>query len=149
MFGRKRIEQLTKELTVSRLMFSQLLTQYGEQMNEIESIKASNSLARGRVVTLEQDLAKKAAEIEELKEKLKFSNSREVKKYITDDTPKFENSMTTIEFLTRKVIEHEKRNKNITDRCIKLDMRLINIKEELADANKKIKELESKDTKEV
>ena len=149
MFGRKRIEQLTKELTVSRLMFSQLLTQYGEQMNEIESIKASNSLARGRVVTLEQDLAEKAAEIEELKEKLKFSNSREVKKYITDDTPKFENSMTTIEFLTRKVIEHEKRNKNITDRCIKLDMRLINIKEELADANKKIKELESKDTKEV
>ena len=130
-------------------MFSQLLTQYGEQMNEIESIKASNSLARGRVVTLEQDLAEKAAEIEELKEKLKFSNSREVKKYITDDTPKFENSMTTIEFLTRKVIEHEKRNKNITDRCIKLDMRLINIKEELADANKKIKELESKDTKEV
>ena len=97
---------------------------------------------RRRIALLEL-LAKKDAEIEELKEKLKFSNSREVKKYITDDMPKFENSITTIEFLTRKVIEHEKRNKNITDRCIELDMRLINIKEELADANKKIKELGS------
>ena len=79
MFGRKRIEQLTKELTVSRLMFSQLLTLYEEQLNKIESIKASNSLARGRVVVLEHDLAKKDAEIEELKQKIKDLESMRVK----------------------------------------------------------------------
>ena len=71
MFGRKRIKELTRSLTVSRMMFSSLLVQYGDQMDEIKSIKASYDLQKGWVTNAKHDLAKKDVEIEELKKKIK------------------------------------------------------------------------------
>jgi chromosome segregation ATPase len=138
MFGRKRIKELERSLFVSRTMFSNLFETYGKAELELGQVRTSKDLARTRIVILEHDLAKRDSEIKELKDKLKALNGH------ADDMPKFANATTTVEFLTRKVIEHEKRNKTITDRCIKLDMRLISIKEELADAKAKIKELETK-----
>lgn len=138
MFGRKRIKELERSLFVSRTMFSNLFETYGKAELELGQVRTSKDLARTRIAILEHDLAKRDSEIKELKDKLKALNGQ------ADDMPKFANATTTVEFLTRKVIEHEKRNKTITDRCIKLDMRLISIKEELADAKAKIKELETK-----